>query len=294
MRSGGTNNARRRRARAFSQLEDHVERRRRFASRRVAPELERFHNVLLKFGDFRTAQRESDPDRVVLKKFDDPALRRIEDAAAATVKATGLSGVAGAAAASGTYAGMATWGTASTGTAIATLHGAALSNATLAALGGGSLATGGGGIAAGTAVLGGIAAAPVILVGGVVYWHRGRKLLAQAKTNAEELDAAIAKLDADRVRIDRVRALVSRLVDAAEVLLRALKTRLDGVAAWEANDLASCTEQQRRFLARTTAIAETLFVVGSVPAWGRRGGPTRRGSQAVNAVGVVLSDGVLM
>ena len=44
-------------------------------------------------------------------------------------------------------------GTASTGTAISTLSGAAASNATLAWLGGGALAAGGGGIVVGTAVL---------------------------------------------------------------------------------------------------------------------------------------------
>lgn len=47
-------------------------------------------------------------------------------------------------------------GIASTGTAISTLHGAAATNATIAAIGGGALAAGGGGIAAGEAILTGI------------------------------------------------------------------------------------------------------------------------------------------
>lgn len=46
-----------------------------------------------------------------------------------------------------------TFGTASTGTAIAALHGAVQTNAALAWLGGGALAAGGGGMAAGKAVL---------------------------------------------------------------------------------------------------------------------------------------------
>ena len=234
------------------------------------------------------AQEAADGSGLRLEAFNNPALRRIESAAAATVKTAGLGGVAGTAAAAGTYAAMASYGTASTGTAIATLHGAALSNATLAALGGGSLATGGGGVAAGTMVLGGVAAAPVVLLGGLVYWQRGRKSLAQAKANAAELDAAIAKLDADRARIDRVRNLVERLVEAAMLLLDALGERLDEIAGWQAPELAKCTPAQQRHLARTTAIAETLFVVGSVPAWNENGNPTRRGWQAVRAVDVVL------
>lgn len=46
-------------------------------------------------------------------------------------------------------------GVTSTGTAISTLSGAALTNASLAAIGGGAVAAGGGGIAAGTAVIAG-------------------------------------------------------------------------------------------------------------------------------------------
>lgn len=53
-------------------------------------------------------------------------------------------------------------GTASTGTAIASLSGAAAYNATLAWFGGGALAAGGGGMATGTVVLGAIVAIPVL------------------------------------------------------------------------------------------------------------------------------------
>lgn len=63
----------------------------------------------------------------------------------------GLAGIA-ALLAAGPLAGLAApfLGAASTGTPIATLHGAALWNAALAKLGGGTLASGGGGVALGT------------------------------------------------------------------------------------------------------------------------------------------------
>jgi len=54
--------------------------------------------------------------------------------------------------------------TASTGTAIASLSGAAATNATLAVLGGGTVAAGGGGVAGGTAVIGTLSATGVGLV----------------------------------------------------------------------------------------------------------------------------------
>lgn len=64
----------------------------------------------------------------------------------------------------GTYTLTSVFGTASTGTAIATLSGQPLTNATLACIGGGSIATGGGGMATGVGVLGAIAIAPVLLM----------------------------------------------------------------------------------------------------------------------------------
>lgn len=61
--------------------------------------------------------------------------------------------VAGAGTAAGVLTLVGAYGTASTGTAISALSGAAATNASLAWLGGGSVAAGGGGVAAGTAVL---------------------------------------------------------------------------------------------------------------------------------------------
>jgi hypothetical protein len=79
-----------------------------------------------------------------------------------------VAGIAGAAAGPAFYVGtlalVGTFGTASTGTAISTLSGAAATKASLALLGGGSLATGGGGVAAGTLVLSGGVAIVVVAV----------------------------------------------------------------------------------------------------------------------------------
>ena len=93
----------------------------------------------------------------------------------------GLGGAAagtagGFAAAGATTAAVMALGTASTGTAIASLSGVAATNATLAALGGGALAAGGGGIALGTAVLGGATLGVGLLVGGIIFNITGSKL----------------------------------------------------------------------------------------------------------------------
>lgn len=76
--------------------------------------------------------------------------------------------VGGALAGFGAFGAVVLFGTASTGTAIASLSGVAATNATLAFFGGGSLAAGGLGIAGGTAVLGGLIVAPVIFIAGIM------------------------------------------------------------------------------------------------------------------------------
>lgn len=89
----------------------------------------------------------------------------------------------------GSYGAVTMFATASTGTAISALSGAAASNAAFAALGGGALAAGGFGIAGGMAVLGGAVAAPALLVGGFIFSAKSEKSLEQAKENQAKLTA---------------------------------------------------------------------------------------------------------
>lgn len=85
--------------------------------------------------------------------------------------------------------------TASTGTAISSLAGAAATNATLAWLGGGALATGGLGMAGGTAVLGGLVAGPALAVGGFMLASKAEEALEKARDYETEADRAIAVLN---------------------------------------------------------------------------------------------------
>lgn len=100
--------------------------------------------------------------------------------------------------ASGVLVGMGAYGsvgmlaTASTGTAISTLSGAA---ATLAWLGGGSLAAGGFGMAGGTLVLGGIVTAPALAVMGFMAASKAEEALTEATKYSANIDLKVAKLD---------------------------------------------------------------------------------------------------
>jgi hypothetical protein len=121
------------------------------------------------------------------------------------------SALSGAATAAGVYGLVGLLASASTGTAISTLSGAAATNATLAWLGGGSLAAGGGGIAAGTAVLGGLVVGPALAVVGFVAGLKASKIERQVEKHVSELDIdeaekkkVIAVLDAVMARVNEI------------------------------------------------------------------------------------------
>ncbi len=124
----------------------------------------------------------------------------------------------GALVAFGAYGAAQALACASTGTAIATLSGAAATNATLAFFGGGSLAAGGLGMAGGTTVLGGLVAGPALMVMGLVAGTTAKKNLEKAYTNraealqiAEELSAASAQCEMIRRRTYEFYNLLARL-----------------------------------------------------------------------------------
>ena len=142
------------------------------------------------------------------------------------VKAIG----AGYAAGQSTVALVGLFGTASTGAAIGGLSGAAAWSSTLAWLGGGSLAAGGGGMALGHLVLGSIAGAPALLIGGFVLGGQGEKALTEAHRYTAEANTEIAKLDA----CDSFYGQVQRRITELNNLLNAINNRaIDGLIELE-------------------------------------------------------------
>jgi prefoldin subunit 5 len=95
----------------------------------------------------------------------------------------------------GAYGSVGMLASASTGTAIASLSGAAATNATLAWLGGGSLAAGGFGMAGGMVVLGGLVAGPAIAITGFVMASKAEEALTKARDYESEVDQAIEKIN---------------------------------------------------------------------------------------------------
>lgn len=115
--------------------------------------------------------------------------------AGGTLKGTLAAAGAGAGASAAATGAVSAFATAGTGAAISGLSGAAAESAILAWLGGGSLAAGGGGMALGSLMLGGIAVAPAIAIGGFVLSAQGEKALTKATEYSAEVDRAIARMD---------------------------------------------------------------------------------------------------
>ncbi len=110
-------------------------------------------------------------------------------------------------------------GTASTGTAISTLSGAAATNATLAALGGGAISAGGGGMALGTAVLGGATLGVGLLVGGIIFNFTGSKM-------SDKADDAYRQAKKAQEDAERIINYLNELNDTAKDFMKHLMTQL--------------------------------------------------------------------
>ena len=123
------------------------------------------------------------------------------------------------------YGGALTFASASTGTAISALGGAAATNATLAWFGGGSLAAGGMGMAGGMAILGGIVAGPVLAVGGLVFAAKARENLANARKHHAEAKMAAAEMRTARSIVEGI----NRVADSAREVTVMLAARMDPV-----------------------------------------------------------------
>lgn len=172
----------------------------------------------------RIRQRASLSELKFLEELPEFSLKQIEEYKITTLQVEhlvtgGMKSVGAAyAVAQGTIGLVGLFGTASTGTAISGLSGAAAWNATLAWLGGGSLAAGGGGMALGTMVLTGIAAGPALMIGGFVLGGQGEKALTKARDYEAQTNIAIAKLDASQDFLGQVQRRITELMAVVNTL----------------------------------------------------------------------------
>ena len=190
-----------------------------------------------------------------------------------------LSGaVAGGAVAFGAYSAAGALATASTGTAISTLSGAAATNATLAFFGGGALTAGGLGVAGGTAILGGLVAGPALAIVGIVMGAKASanldnaySNLTQARTAREEIGVLVTACTA----IARRAKLFNKILVKLDRIFCPLLDQLENVILTEGINYKKYSPQAQQVVAATVSTAQAVKALLDTPLLDEKGQLTR-------------------
>ena len=174
----------------------------------------------------------------------------------------------GALTAAGAYSAVGMLGAASTGTAISALSGAAATNATLAWLGGGALSIGGGGMALGTVVLGGLVAAPALIVAGLFMGSKADEALSKAKSQRDEarkykqdVDNLCTVMEAISERANQIRILLEDLDDEFDSLVN----KMIDIIEVSGNDWQQYSKDEKIFIGIVINVAKTIKTVIDTP-----------------------------
>lgn len=174
----------------------------------------------------------------------------------------------GALVAFGAYGAAQALACASTGTAIASLSGAAATNATLAFFGGGSLAAGGLGMAGGSMVLGGLVAGPALLVMGLTVSQAAKKELDKARINKAEAEQLAAQLRTISLQCETIRRrthMFYNLLARLDTYFLPLIYKMEDIFATEGNDYSHYSDESKKVIASCASIAVTIKSVLDTP-----------------------------
>lgn len=197
----------------------------------------------------------------------------------------------GALTAIGAYGAAQTFAAASTGTAIASLSGAAATNATLAFFGGGSLAAGGLGMAGGMMVLGGLVAGPALLVMGLITGAKSQEKLDQAlinKTQAEEIMEALHVASDQCSAIRRRAYLFYSLLAHLDTYLLPLVWQMEDIIAKEGTDYSTYSSESKKVIMAAASNAGSVKAVLDVPILTDDGSLTEQSGEIVDKIGKLL------
>lgn len=207
-----------------------------------------------------------DNNDAILPQYDSEELKKVS--VGAGVLLGGISGAAigtagGFAAAGATTSAVMALGTASTGTVISSLSGAAATNAVLAALGGGSIAAGGGGIALGSAILGGATLGVGLLVGGIIFNITGSSLSNKADEAWKQMKKAECEINKIcsyfKELFSYAENFYSTLLKANNVYYEHFKKLQTIVDVERKNDWNSFTNQEKNMTENTVLLVQLLY-----------------------------------
>ena len=180
--------------------------------------------------------------------------------------AAGVAG--GALTAVGAYGAAMTFASASTGTAISALSGAAATNATLAFFGGGSLASGGLGMVGGMYVLGGLVAGPALMVMGMITEAKSKEKLEKALSNKAQADEIVESLNAASVQCSAIRRrtyMFYNLLAHLDSLFLPQVWRMQDIVESEGVDYRAYTLESKKAIAAAASTACTIKAVLDTP-----------------------------
>lgn len=229
--------------------------------------------------------------KMVLDRKNFGELKELQSMASSLAGGVAGGAMIGAVTAFGAYGAAGALATASTGTAIASLSGAAATNATLAFFGGGSLAAGGLGIAGGTAVLGGLVAGPALAVLGFVVGAKASanldkaySNLAKARQYAEEMKAATTVCDGIS---NRANMFTNFLTDLDSIFLP-LIYKMSQIIVSKGTDYRNFSSDEKKVIAQATTLAGAIKSILDTPILDKDGNLTSESAKIIDTTNAKL------
>jgi hypothetical protein len=230
-------------------------------------------------------------DKFRLDKQSVAELKELSGYAASILGGTAAGAFGGVLAGFGAYSGVMAFGAASTGTAIATLSGAAATSATLAWLGGGALAAGGGGVALGTAVLGGLVAGPALAIMGFIVGAKASANLDEAMANNAEAKKIAEELQTAAVLCNGIRRrsyMFDRLLIRLDALFFPLVFSMETIIAQKGDDWNKFNDDDKHTIAAAASIAKTIKTILDTPILTEDGKLTEESAQVAQEIKPVI------
>lgn len=224
--------------------------------------------------------------KIVLDKKSFIELKELQTMATSMAEGLASGAMAGAITAFGALGAAKALGTASTGTALFLLHGAAGANATLAFFGGGSLAAGGLGIAGGTAVLGGLVAGPALAVLGLVVGAKASANKDKAYLNlvrAEEFEEEMAVASSACMGIRKRANMFKRFLLSLNSVFEPLIYEMGEIIKNRGTDFRTFTDAEKKTIAEAMAIAGAIKSILDTPILDDNGKLTSESEKIVDA-----------
>ena len=218
--------------------------------------------------DFRETEGIDELNKLQIDEHEFEELQSMVNFAGSIAGGMAAGTTGGALIAFGAYSAAQALACASTGTAIASLSGAAATNATLAFFGGGSMAAGGLGMHAGAAVLGGLVAGPALMLFGFVAGAAAKKNLDQAYTNKAEAIQVAAELNAGALQCEAIRRrtyMFYNLLARLDACFLPLIYKMEDILKNEGDDYRIYKPESKKTIASCASIAVTIKSVLDTP-----------------------------